>query len=220
MHNITLIATGHKKSGKCNSDELLKIIERIAPDIIFEEVPPHKFEGVYKGTVTDSLETMTIKRYLEEHPIDHFPVDKDINQSIVKDLIIDMKKMHNTFGYHSDEYKYLSAQHSELTERDGFPYLNSDICIKILERRIFLEKEIVTYIDHEELSLKYKNWSEHNDSREYEMVNNIYKYSALHKYNGALFLVGAEHRKPIMDKLPKYEKYNDTELNWIFDYFK
>ena len=99
MQNITIIATGHKESGICNSDELLTIIERIAPDLIFEEVPPHKFEGVYKGTVTDSLETMTIKRYLDEHPIDHFPVDKDINQRIVKGFIIDLRKMHNTFGY-------------------------------------------------------------------------------------------------------------------------
>ena len=37
MHNITLIATGHKERGICNSNELYRIIERIAPEIILKK---------------------------------------------------------------------------------------------------------------------------------------------------------------------------------------
>jgi len=39
MQNVILISTEHLDSGKCNSDELLKIIETINPEVIFEEQP-------------------------------------------------------------------------------------------------------------------------------------------------------------------------------------
>jgi len=37
VYNITLINSVHKKLGKCNSNELYKIIERIQPEVIFEK---------------------------------------------------------------------------------------------------------------------------------------------------------------------------------------
>ena len=49
MYNIILLSTKHIESGKCNSFELYKIIETINPEIIFEEIPPSKFDAVYEG---------------------------------------------------------------------------------------------------------------------------------------------------------------------------
>jgi hypothetical protein len=43
MHNITLIITGHREIGICISNELYKIIERINPEIIFEELSTRDF---------------------------------------------------------------------------------------------------------------------------------------------------------------------------------
>ena len=220
MHNITLIATGHKERGMCNSNELYKIIERIAPEIIFEEVPSQKIAGVYNGSIPGCLESETIKRYIHEHPIDHFPVDKDVDQVIENRLRKDFRELDKLFSYHSSVYIELSNQHAFYNERYGFPYLNSDQCEGILERISYLEKEIVRTINQEQLSKKHKGWLDYHEMRENEMVKNIYKYSTLHKYNSALFLVGAEHRKPIMDKLSKYNKNDNPELNWIFNYFK
>ncbi len=37
MQSITLISTIHKELRNCNSDELLKILESICPDVIFLE---------------------------------------------------------------------------------------------------------------------------------------------------------------------------------------
>ncbi len=37
MYNITLICTRHSEIGECNINALYKIIERIEPDLIFEE---------------------------------------------------------------------------------------------------------------------------------------------------------------------------------------
>ena len=63
MYIITSITTSHNEHGNCNSNELYKIIERIAPEVIFEEVPQSKFSKVYEGLPGDSLETNTIKKY-------------------------------------------------------------------------------------------------------------------------------------------------------------
>jgi hypothetical protein len=47
MYNITLLSSFHKNLGKCNPDELYKIIEEIQPEIIFEELSFDTFSFVY-----------------------------------------------------------------------------------------------------------------------------------------------------------------------------
>jgi hypothetical protein len=47
MYNITVISTDHTESGKCNSDELYKIIKSINPEVIFEEMPNSLFKAMW-----------------------------------------------------------------------------------------------------------------------------------------------------------------------------
>lgn len=216
MYRITLIATAHKERGICNSNELYRIIERIAPEIIFEEISPDEFAAIYKGSRTGTLETNTIKRYLKKYPIAHFPVDLDGNELVDIRLKKDIHEMFDIF-YNSYEYRYLSSQHEKWSKRLGFPYLNSDQCRELLERIHFLENAILRRVNHAKLSQTYKSWLDIHDRRENEMIKNIYSYSDLNKYNRALFLIGAEHRKSIIDKVPEFEKNNKLELSWIFN---
>ena len=225
---ITLIATGHKEIGICNSIELYKIIEQIAPEVIFEEVPPCKFAAVYNGTRNDSLETNAIKMYLKEHPIVHIPVDMDIDGMTDKRFKGDSIKMAFVFNNYSPEYKYLTNQLNILSEQFGFSFLNSDSCSELSERKRFLEETMLIELNHEKLSQAhkdwlnqaYKDWLKLNSDRRNEMIKNINSYSCQNKYERALFLIGAAHRKPIMDKIQKLEKNNEQQLNWNFDYFK
>lgn len=75
MYNITLICTEHGENGLCNLDELYSIIEKINPEIIFEEIPPTFSDAYYKYQNRNNLETSAINRYLESHQIEHVPVD-------------------------------------------------------------------------------------------------------------------------------------------------
>ncbi|OQP51212.1 hypothetical protein A4R26_29815 [Niastella populi] len=77
MYNVILIGTRHEAIGKCNADELCKIIERINPDVIFEEIPPSYFDTFYINKSRRNLETDSINKYLESHIIKHIPVDSD-----------------------------------------------------------------------------------------------------------------------------------------------
>ena len=77
MHKITLVCTRHDKLGKCNSDELYKIIEKINPELIFEEIPPSYFDKYYINKSRNNLETDIINKYSDAHTIKHIPVDSD-----------------------------------------------------------------------------------------------------------------------------------------------
>jgi len=47
MYNVILICTTYEGGGRCNFDELHKIIESIRPEIIFEELSRSNFEKCY-----------------------------------------------------------------------------------------------------------------------------------------------------------------------------
>ena len=226
MSTITLIATGHKENGLCNSQELFKIIEQIRPEVIFEEIPPGRFEAVYAGTRKASLEIIAIKEYLQKYPdVHHYPVDLDIEESIEKEIKFEVDGIPLICNDYHSEYNYLNLQMSHGQEFGGFPFLNSDQCSKIILRKKALEKEILNTLrndknqrnmDHERLNFAYKRWIDQNDDRENEMLRNIYRYMGSKKYANALFLVGAAHRKPIMQKIQEYKSKEEFKLNWRF----
>lgn len=218
MPTIILLATVHKERGNCNSNELLKIIERIAPDVVFEEVPPSKFVEIYEGgSRRDSLETETIKTYLHTYPIAHFPVDLDIDELNEEHFLRNAKKMLNTFDQYPD-IMHLRCQEEEMAARYGFPYLNSEKYTVLSDHRKNLEKNTVRIINHQELSEIYKNWLDIINKREMEMIRKVYDYVATYNYNRGLLLVGAEHKKPIIEKIPAFENSNTTKLSWDFNF--
>lgn len=216
---IILISTGHSENGLCNSNELYKIIERIKPEVIFEEVSPTKFEGVYKGTRKDSLETSTIKKYLEKYLIEHVPVDMDGDEIDERRIQANYNKIARTLVLHDRLYKHLVGQQRYLAEHYGFPYLNSKHCNELLANRFLSENQLLPNINQEGVFQMYNEWLNMNDKRENEMIRNIYNYSYQNKYSKALFLVGAAHRKPLIDKISKFEINNNQNLDWVFDYF-
>ncbi len=218
---ITLIATGHYEKGICNSIELCNIIERISPDVIFEEVPPDKFAAIYEGLNSYSLEQRAIKKYLQKKYIDHFPVDMNSDDLNDEFFINDYNFMSNIFRYHSPEYKVLCYEWKNQPAQYGFPFLNNQECEKLLERKLFLEGELVKSINNKILTDRYFEWRKFNHDRENEMIKNIYSYCNQKEYKNALFLVGAEHRLPIIEKISKREMENENELKlkWNFNYF-
>lgn len=218
--SITLIATRHTENGQCTSNALFQIIEQIAPDVIFEEVPPSKFDALYRGLLQNSLETHTIKRYLEKHPIFHVPVDTDINQITDTFTRSDYNAIVNIFRRDSSEYRELLNQRQLIADEMGFPYLNSNDWTLLSKRLDMLGEQIIKRFDNEELTKRYNDWLNILDFRDNEMISNIYKYVNANKCENGLFLVGVEHRRQIIDKIQEFEIKQSSKLDWNFDYFK
>lgn len=166
--SITLIATRHKESGQCTSNALFQIIEQIAPDVIFEEIPPSKFDALYSGLLQDSLETHTIKRYLEEKNTSHVPIDADIDEITDKFTRSDYNVMVNIFGRNSSEYRNLYNQRQLFADEKGFAYLNSNDWTLLSKRLEVLEEQEIKRFDNDKLTQRYKEWLNVLDIRDNE----------------------------------------------------
>jgi hypothetical protein len=54
------------------------------------------------------------------------------------------------------------------------------------------------------------------DAYEDSMIRNIYAYCQKNRFNTAIFMCGAAHRKSIIEKIEKYKPQKSIELNWTF----
>ncbi len=229
MYNITLIGTIHSENGKCNHNELYKILEYINPKVIFDELPS-KYSDIYfselfeiycansillnLNTHTEPLEVKTIKKYKQNYKVKILPVDIDLTSKLSK-FQKEILYMFSTF-FKNEDYNKLNNEKDFLIAKEGFSYLNSDVFLSFLNRKEILEKNIIeSEIEKERLIEIYKLFhAEQIDNRENEMLQNIYNYSKENPYSQAVFLIGAEHKKSIMLKIIEYEKLSKTKLNW------
>jgi hypothetical protein len=211
MYNITLLSSFHKNLGKCNPDELYKIIEEIQPEIIFEELSFDTFSFVYSdGYIPNTVEAITIKNYLGNCPIKHFPVDTyPINET-------DLFNGADEIAKRSNEYVKLWNEQVSMITNYGFNFLNSNACIELLDKIRIVEETVLLVINDEKLFRDFKSENELHNKRENEMIRNIFNYSKQYPYNKALLICGAEHRKPIRQKIQEYQAKEKLKLNWTF----
>ena len=156
MYNITLISTEHRESGKCNSDELYKIIETLNPDVIFEEeTNDEKFQEYYnKENSFNSLEVQSIKKFIQNHNIKHIPVDIKTNFNYREwDYMFETFKKYNV-------YKQTIKEHCELRDKDGFSYLNSEKCMELFDKMKTTERQLIEFsgINRDELLRIYNSF--------------------------------------------------------------
>lgn len=205
MPDITLISTVHKENGKCNADELLKIIEAISPNVIFLEA----FESTYTdndkwrysefGVYHHRLELKAIQKYCHNHIFEYEPVlDVELGGAF--------DRKYNLLLEHT-EYQKLMDSYSEYASRHRFQFLNSSDSIKLHEEMRSLERELLQDNEVHELT------DDSIDAYENSMLQNILNYCKENTFNTGIFMCGSAHRKSITKKI---ESQPTTELNWRF----
>lgn len=216
MQNVILISTEHKESGKCSSDELLKILESIKPEVIFEEEPN---DDIYHCYYTDpnsfkTLEVKTIIKYKQNHEIVNLPVDKPINEFVSLYLLDCFTKIFKQ----NLKYMNLKREHCSLRDKYGFTYLNSKQCSDYNERKLLLEKQIISNsgLAKNELNNLYNQFHQEVYARERKMIENIYEFTKSNKFNKAVFFLGYAHRESIRKQISEYRLLNNTQINWTF----
>jgi hypothetical protein len=214
MYNITLIGTYHKAKGVCNLTELYKIIEKINPEVIFEEIAPSSLDTYHEDKNKSKLETDTIILYRKNHQIEHIPIDYDYVQP--DSFFSADRYMHGRVEKISYGYRKLVDVISLCTEKCGFKYLNSTDAMNLymaLDNEI---EETLQMLNDERLFEIRKSWNDITEKRENIMIQNIFDYSKEHKYNKGLFLIGAAHRGSIINKVQKCVETEDVKLNWNY----
>lgn len=207
MHNITLICTVHKDMGKCNSKELLKLIKKNKPDVIFEELSETTYRECYE-LGRETLESTAIKMYLEDNNINHIPV---VGTEISDEFNQKLEISKNHSGCNRLLNKLLTLQHVH-----GFDYLNSKYVDDLFDVLFRQEQDIVAFSKDDVITNIYKRANRNIDIYENDIVENVYNYRSSNKYNNALMFIGSAHRKSIIDKINRKNQKEELKLNWTF----
>jgi hypothetical protein len=215
MNSISLVCTVHEEMGLANSSELLAILERIQPEVIFLEVPPAAFDDYYGNCSRRNLESLAVRQYREGRQVELVPVDLPTPPA---EFFSNLEELRRRIGKISPEYRRLMKLDDASIREHGFGYLNSEDCGELWVR---VYEDIVSSIkwmnnDSRLLEL-YESWRESDDLREKEMIENIYKYCRENTFDKGVFLVGAAHRRPIIHIAREQTRVDPTRIQWDFD---
>lgn len=210
MPEIVLIGTRHGSKGVCNAEELYRILERINPDVVFEEIPPSLHSAYHVDMTRENLESNVVNAYLQKHSIQNVPVDYE---PIPPDSFFEEhKRMHQTIEKISYAYCRLIDEHIDRTTYHGFKYLNSDVHDDLQEKLAMAVDDAIKYLKDESFLSFDMRWREIIDLREETMLNNIYAYCEKKAFGKGLFLIGSAHRRSIMRKVSNRE----GRISWNF----
>ncbi len=206
MRHITFISTIHKEIGKCNAEELCKIIEELSPEVIFLEAIDETYSVYEKylfktyGAYHQKLEISAIQKYSHKTSFYYVPVcENGLSDTFRKKINIvcrnrELQKLIDNFNYKAAE--------------NGFLFLNSSECIELQEEMRALESQI---LNNSELE---KTVNVDIDAYENPMIRNIYSYSNNNNFSSAIFMCGAAHRKSIIKKIEKSKTEEKVNLTW------
>lgn len=210
---ISLIGTVHAENGLANVRTLGSILDRLQPEVIFAEIPRASFPLYVDGS-HGNLESMAVSQYREKHSATVVPVDLDKPND---DFFRKSEEMFNKVEKTSSVYRRMLDQHSDDTRNYGFPYLNSDRCGHAWSDIYKEAIETVEWIGDLRLRQVYMQWKETIDLRETAMLENINKYSNGSALSHGVLLVGAAHRKALVDKAQQFPSPKATEILWNFE---
>lgn len=208
MFNITIIFTAHKEIGKCNSRELLRIIEKYKPEVIFEEISSAVFDQCYGIQNRFTLETNAIKLYLEKGNVIHIPVVSNELADVVSDKYEILTA--------DADCRYLIDRLCSQEENQGFGFLNSNASASIFANLKLVEESIILHSKDEKLKSIFARANRNIDQYEDEIIENVYEYCVQNNFNKGLLFLGAAHKKSVQLKLQNYNDKVDFKINWSF----
>ncbi len=215
MHNVAVLFTRHESDGMCNSDELLKILLSLQPDVIFEEIGYEVYDQIYLQNRT-TLESNAVKLYLLTKDVEHFPVDTFDRPDSYRNGWNLLSNVLEPYRNKSDALKHAINQLIYQSQVGGFPFLNSDQNDAILDEIEKEERSILAELADDNLIQIAQLINEVNSKRDEEMIDNIYKYGEQNAFQKAIFLIGAGHRRSIKKKLDKVAPRYGVEIKWHF----
>ena len=216
MHNVTVIFTRHDAIGNCNSIELLRIMESIIPEVVFEELPYSVFEEVYIKQSRTTLESDAVKMYSEKSDVEHIPVDTFVCPVYYHS---NLNHLLDSIGKNMNKSARLKTAVNQLvhhTNKGGFGFLNSAQNDVILEDITEQENHLLAGLVDDELDHMALLRREVDSKREDAIIGNIYKYSEQRDFHQAILFIGSGHRKSIKSKLEQIGIREEVEIKWHF----
>jgi hypothetical protein len=210
---ISLIGTYHAEYGAVTVSALLAILERIQPEVVFAEIPRTHMRAWRDGS-HGTVESIAVARYADTHSIDVVSVDSpEPDDSFFQGWDEVTRAIERT----SPEFRRLMDLNTDRICRGGFAYLNSDEHIQTCADIQREERETIEYIGILRLCDIYAEVRDVIERRELEMLANIRAHCASTAQACGAFLVGAAHRKSIIEKLRLAGETSIPNIVWDVD---
>lgn len=212
---VSLIGTVHAESGRANVAELLAILERLQPDVIFAEIPAANLADYLDGS-HGNLESTVVALYRKLRPVDVLPVDLKKPRD---DFFRESEGMFQKIEKTSPTFRCLVDQNSLCIRDYGFSYLNSDRCAQAWAAIYDEVRATVEWIGDARLRQIYALWRETMDRRETGMLENINGYCIRGGLSHGVLLLGSGHRKAMMEKVQAQRGVGAPGVSWNLENF-
>jgi hypothetical protein len=210
---ISLVCTVHAEQGLANVTELLAILERLQPEVIFLELPSDAMGKFYVDGTQGNLESRAVDFYRQNKRVELVPVDLPKPED---QFWIDYAELQARIENTSKDSRRLFTWYRNYVRDYGFPYLNSEHCCNFLSEIFADEQATLLMLGDQNLQRTHDLWKQTNALREEAMMRNILLSSKTLQFEKAVFLVGAAHRKSIIEK--STQLFNDPEHIVQWDY--
>lgn len=204
----------HEESGWANVPALHAILEAIRPEVIFLEVPVGTLDEELQAVTRRNLESRAVEMYQERHDAKLVSVDLPTPKA---EFFGDHEYLLKQVEDRSSQFRRLIDSYVSLKQKHGFYYLNSEHCSTHLSEVDEETLATLDQIDDSKLDRIYKDWLEVVAQRDVEMIKNIYQYCADSEFSTGVFLVGAAHRRSIIDQSKEQASAWPFEVEWNYD---
>jgi len=237
---LTILGTIHKDRKNYTSNDILKILKKVNPNIILYELDSSFFTKDYKfrNINFESQEDVAVSKYLEINPdikirpfdiegrnkfyneVDYFEKENEVNNELLelyrkKFLSKEANKiMDKMIKYNKKDNEYMST---------GPEKINSLLYDRFINKFIYLQLEGVDQIIKTTPQLKkhQKFWRIKKsfwEKRTRVMIDNIIKY--VNKYNKfrTIVIVGCKHRSSLRNRLLYIDIESSVNLKEYWEY--
>jgi len=213
VKSISLVCTVHGERGQASIAELLAILNRIQPEVIFLELPTNALDHFFNTRTKSNLESAAVRLYLESKRAELVPVDLPQPED---EFFNDYRYLQTAIDNHSSDSRRLFTWHRNYVREHGFSYLNSEHCSNMWSDIYSDELATIQRLGDPNLKRISDQWSERNDLRENEMLKNIALSCKTKSFGKAVFLIGAAHRQSIINKSKRYSDEAHDCIRWDF----
>jgi hypothetical protein len=211
MPEVVLLCSVHKEHGRASSSELIRILERIEPEVMFQEIPYFEFVEKDPSRIKKILELRAIAKYMEHHNVRQLPVDT-FDRSSFDDSKFD--RVFDWMAQNSQDFRSLMDDIEILEYTRGFEYLNSRLNDSNHHRIDAIVTKALKELNDERLLMAYDDWNIHNSKRDDAMISNVYKFCRETNFNKGVFLFGSGHRQSLIKKIQLVKKTEKIRVNW------
>jgi hypothetical protein len=211
MNHVSLICTVHGEIERANVAGLHAILARVQPDVIFLEVPEASFSEYYVACSEHNLESRAVNQYRSGRPVRLVPVDLPTPE---REFFEDHEHLHNRVLEESFQYRQLLMTNHARIQKYGFAYLNSDFCDKHWLDTYGEMLAVVRRLGDPRLLSIYDCVVRKLEARDAEMISRILNFCKSSVFEKGAFLVGAEHRRRIVELAKEQLSASPASIQW------